>query len=214
MIPLLPPLGLCLFAYLFASISFAWWVARSHGINLREHGSGNLGATNVGRVLGGRWFAVVFIADVFKGILPVTLMQISLPAWEIPDAAAGWWLTACAAAAVIGHIAPCWHGFRGGKAVATSLGVIIALSPLVAAAAAGVWLLAWLVGLALGLGRSNAVAPASVCAALGAAGLQWWWFGWGEEALPITILVVLAAVLVVVRHRTNLQRLLPGRGSA
>ncbi|TVR12548.1 MAG: glycerol-3-phosphate acyltransferase [Planctomycetota bacterium] len=198
----------CLAAYLFASISFAWLVARAHGINLREHGSGNLGATNVGRVLGGRWFALVFAADVLKGLLPVLLMHYTLSLGQWPESAAGWWLTACAAAAVIGHIAPCWHGFRGGKAVATSLGVIIALSPLVAAAAAVAWCILWGLGVLLGLGRSGAVAPASVAAAITAAAMQWWWYGWSEGALPITLLVVVAAVLVVLRHRSNMRQFL------
>jgi glycerol-3-phosphate acyltransferase PlsY len=86
-------------AYLLGSLSAAYWAARLKGIDLRKHGSGNLGATNAGRVLGGRWFAIVFSADVLKGLAPVAV------AHQVPladEAQRGWLLVATAAAAVLG----------------------------------------------------------------------------------------------------------------
>ena len=200
-------------AYLIGSISFAWLVARAKGINLREHGSGNLGATNVGRVLGGRYFALVFVADFIKGFLPVFLMQLwlSLNASADGPSPSSWWQVAAAAAAVIGHIFPCWHGFKGGKAVATSLGVVIAISPIVAASAFAVWLVVWFAGKLGGLKSSAAVGPASILAATAAIIFQWYWFALNDPYTTNTTLVTVAGGLILIRHRSNLQNILRKR---
>jgi acyl-phosphate glycerol 3-phosphate acyltransferase len=130
---------LILGAYLLGSVSFAWLAAKSKGLDLRQHGSGNLGATNVGRVMGRSWFFVVFFADLAKGLLPVLLalmlveQQQAFPSLPV----------LVGAAAILGHIFTCFHGFKGGKAVATALGVLIALVYMAAAIAFGVWLLVW-----------------------------------------------------------------------
>ena len=199
-------------AYLLGSISFAWIAGRCKGIDLRAHGSGNLGATNAGRVLGGGWFAAVFCADVGKGVLPVLLAR-SLPATFAVDAdvtehqilqiAAG-------GGAILGHVFTLFHRFRGGKAVATSLGVLIGLMPALAGLCALTWGLAWAVGACLlHASRSAAVGPASVAAALAAP--AWWWLliadPLAEGARLRTAFVVLLSVLVVVRHRGNIARL-------
>ncbi|TVR44640.1 MAG: glycerol-3-phosphate acyltransferase [Planctomycetota bacterium] len=200
------------FAYLVASISFAWLVARWHGINLREHGSGNLGATNVGRVLGGRWFALVFILDCGKGWAPVAMMiWLISNATDPHPALLQWGPMSTGLAAVIGHIFPCYHGLRGGKAVATSLGVIIALSPIVAFIAFIAWLLAWAIGRLSGLRASMAVGPASVVAAIIAVSFQWWWLGLAGPQRGATLLISLAGALILWRHRSNLGDLLGRR---
>ena len=190
-------------AYLLGSISVAYWAGRINGKDLREHGSGNLGATNAGRVLGGRWFALVFLADLLKGLVPVLLARLIAP--HDP-----WPALACAAAVVLGHVFTCFHGFKGGKAVATALGVLMALVPLVAACTAGVWLTAWLIGwLAFGLGRSGSVGPASVLASAACPTAQILLAGdpWGAD-LAITSFLLLLATLVIVKHRSNIAKLL------
>ena len=207
------PWIICTLAYLLGSISFAWWVARAKGINLREHGSGNLGATNVGRVLGGRYFALVFFADFAKGFIPVLLMQQWL-SWSLgpeTNSASSWWQVGAGAAAVIGHIFPCWHRFKGGKAVATSLGVIIGISPVVAAVAFGTWVLAWAVGRLGSLKSSAAVGPASIVAAISAIVAQWYWYAITPPYAANTTLVTLAGALILIRHRSNLRNLFTRR---
>ncbi len=192
-------------AYLLGSLSFAWMAGKYKGIDLRQHGSGNLGATNAGRVLGGRWFIAVFLCDVLKGLLPVLVVMHRAPV-TVPGAV--YLPLAVAVGAILGHIFTCFHGFRGGKAVATSLGVLIGLFPLVALIALVVWLLVWGVGCAARLGRSNAVGPASVVAAMVApvAEVLLSQDPWGQD-LPRSIFIIALAVLVVIKHRSNLRKL-------
>ena len=180
-------------AYLLGSVSFAYWAGRIKGKDLRKEGSGNLGATNAGRVLGWHWFAAVFILDIAKGTLPVLASHSANDPW-LP--------IAVAAAAVLGHVFTCFHGFKGGKAVATSLGVLIGLAPPAAGIIFGCWLTAWLlVWLVLRLKRSDAVGPASILAAISAVpaylvtARPWQW--------PTLGFLALLAALVLIKHRSN-----------
>jgi len=198
-------------AYLLGAVSFAYLAGRANGIDLRQHGSGNLGATNAGRVLGAKWFAIVFSADVLKGLLPIIVAHL-LPC---PPEQRPWLLLATATAAILGHVFTCFHGFKGGKAVATSLGVLAALVWPVALIALGVWLLVWLIGWkAGGLGKAGAVGLASVVAALAVPPARLFlgpWLQcpqpWSATERPITVFLILLAVLVVVKHRSNIQKL-------
>jgi len=198
-------------AYLLGSLSFAWMAGKYKGIDLRQHGSGNLGATNAGRVLGGRWFIAVFTADVLKGLLPV-LVVTQLAPETVPGAA--YLPLAVAVGAIFGHIFTCFHGLRGGKAVATSLGVLIGLFPLVALIAFVVWLLVWGIGCVARLGRSNAVGPASVVAAVVApiAEVLLSRDPWGQD-LPRSVFIIALAALVVIKHRSNLHKLFARRAT-
>lgn len=195
-------------AYLLGSVSFAWIVGRLHGIDLRRHGSHSLGATNAGRVLGSRWFFVVFALDVAKGWAPVCAVK------QLPGSGADGGMVLVllvGAAAVLGHVFTCFHGFKGGKAVATALGVLIALLPLVAAVSFAIWLLALLSQWAvMSRSRSDAVGPASVVAAVAApiVHLVVAERPWNGPELPLTIFILLLAVLVVLRHRSNIAKLL------
>ncbi len=199
---------LVLGAYLLGSVSFAYWAGRINGKDLREHGSGNLGATNAGRVLGWHWFTVVFVLDIAKGTLPVL--------------AAGWVLTqamdqhadvtvlrflpiATATAAVLGHVFTCFHYFKGGKAVATSLGVLIGLAPPTAGVIFGSWITTWLlIWLALRLKRSEAVGPASIVGAISA--VPAYIFTSRPLLWPTLGFITLLAALVLVKHRSNFAR--------
>jgi glycerol-3-phosphate acyltransferase PlsY len=193
-------------AYFLGAVSFAWVAGRLNGIDLRQHGSGNLGATNAGRVLGTRWFVLVFTADVLKGLLPVLAAQLV----PCPPEQRPWLLLATAAAAILGHVFTCFHGFKGGKAVATSLGVLAALVWPVAATCLGVFLVVWLIGWRVcGLGKAGAVGISSVSAALAAPFARWAWYPapWTMPELPLTVFLILLAILVVAKHRANLQKL-------
>jgi glycerol-3-phosphate acyltransferase PlsY len=192
-------------AYIFGSLSFAYWAGRLNGKDLRQHGSGNLGATNAGRVLGWRWFALVFILDLAKGALPVLAA-----AWHLDQtmqqqgsiATLQFLPIATAAAAVLGHVFTCFHGFKGGKAVATSLGVLVGLAPLAAALILACWLLAWCaVWAGLRLGKSDAVGPASILAALAAVPA---YVLTANPVLPPTLwFLALLSLLILIKHRTN-----------
>ncbi len=201
--------------YLLGSISFAFLAGKLKGIDLREHGSGNLGATNAGRVLGPRWFALVLCCDVLKGVLPVLAARLLPAALGVEPAVVEHQVLMIAAgsSAVLGHVFTLFHHFRGGKAVATSLGVLIALLPLLALLCAGVWFVAWLIGIGIFKARkSAAVGPSSVVAAL-TAPVWWWWLvdhPMAPESRILTAFVVLLSVLVIVRHRSNIVKLVKG----
>lgn len=131
------PLLLTLAAYVAGSTPTSHWVARSvYGTDLRKEGSGNLGATNVYRVLGWKAAIPVVIVDILKGWAPTALFPL------IADSAAPAWTLAYGAGAVLGHVFSFWVGFRGGKGVATSAGVFLALAPLATLIALAVWLVA------------------------------------------------------------------------
>ncbi len=212
MIPVLL-VGSTLAAYLIGSISFAWMAGRLHGTDLRQHGSGNLGATNAARVLGGIWFPIVFSLDVLKGVAAVVLARLA-PGWldlTLETTLAQALLMSAAIAVVLGHVYPLYHQLRGGKAVATSLGVLASLVPLAAGLTLAVWLVLWcaLWGLTR-LRRSEAVGPASVGAAVALPIIHHLLNDapWGAEMRLISGTIVALALLVIWRHRDNLRRLL------
>lgn len=185
------PLTMILGAYLLGSIPFAVLVSRwRRGIDVRDFGSGNMGATNVLRVVGKGAGALTLLADLGKGLAPVLLAR----ALDLSPAEVG----LVALATVLGHLYPVFVGFRGGKGVATGLGVFLGMMPLATLLAVGVW--------AICLALSRYVSLSSILASL---------------SLPLIALlfsfpqiqVVFAAViglLVSYRHRENAQRLLAG----
>jgi acyl phosphate:glycerol-3-phosphate acyltransferase len=195
--------------YLLGSISFAYFAGRFNGVDLRQHGSKNLGATNAGRVLGRKWFFVVFTLDLAKGALAVAVAQ-HVPATDMSPTATVLLPYVAAAAAVLGHSFTCFHGFKGGKAVATSLGAIIMLAPKLAGYGAIVWVVVWIVGwLVFRAKKSNAVGPASVCASLILPIIHLYTaeFPWRMPELALTIFIFALSVLIIVRHRSNIARL-------
>ena len=197
------PLAL-LASYLLGSIPFGLLVARwAAGIDLREHGSRNIGATNVARTLGMKWGALVLLLDALKGLLPVLLLPSALLATS--DPAIDHLRVGCGLAAVCGHMFPCWLGFRGGKGVATALGVVSVLAP---------WatLAAFLVFAGI-LAATRYVSASSILAAVAFAVTQLALllpqpFAATHWSLAVFSLAV--PVLIIVRHRTNLVRLWRG----
>lgn len=181
-------------SYLLGATPTSFWVGKAfHGIDLREHGSGNLGATNAFRVMGWRSAAPVMAMDILKGFVPV---------WFFPGvtgASFGWTL-AFGAAAIVGHMFSLWVDFKGGKGMATSAGVFLALAPWAALAAVAIWLVVTF--------STRIVSVGSIAAAL---------------ALPVLVALLphqggrglvgftaTLAAFVIWAHRANVRRLLKG----
>jgi glycerol-3-phosphate acyltransferase PlsY len=122
-------IGLMVFSYLMGSISFAYLIGRLKGIDLRQHGSKNVGATNAGRVLGRKYFIIVFLLDALKGFVPTFLAGQILFHPDVNQSVSFMLWLAAAFCAIAGHNWPCWLKFKGGKGVSTSLGVVLAIYP-------------------------------------------------------------------------------------
>lgn len=205
-------------AFLAGSIPFGLLIARAKGVDIRKHGSGNIGATNVGRVLGRRFFFLCFALDLLKGLLPTLAMGAALGAlgaftMSMHDAA--WWLGA-AVASILGHVFCPWLGFKGGKGVATGLGALLGVFPLLSVAG-GVATVVWILAMLLW----RYVSLASIIAAITLAptiGLAWWLASRQRTGQttpePAMLLFVgigaLLTLLVVWTHRANIGRLRAG----
>lgn len=195
--------AIAIVSYLLGSIPAGYLVGRMAGIDIRKAGSGNIGATNVTRVLGKRYGYLVFAVDFVKGlaavILSILIAKHTQPSWSSPDL---FGITA-AVSSVIGHSFPVWLRFKGGKGVATSAGALFGLMPLAALVGALIWFVTFKL--------TRYVSVASITAAV---------------ALPIIIFVMTSlnqthrkglfyssiclAAVVVLRHRSNLSRLAHG----
>ena len=189
--------------YVLGSVPFGLLVSRMKGVDIRQHGSGNIGATNVWRVCGWRCGLPVFVLDVLKGVAAVLIAQWLAIRLDGDPAWAG---IAAATACILGHSFPIWLRFKGGKGVATSLGVLFGLMPLVSLGVLLLW--------AIVFKTSGYVSLASIVAALAlpllAGGAQCAGRGYGW---PCVGFAVIAALLVLVRHRSNIQRLRAGTES-
>ncbi len=187
-------------AYLLGSIPTSVWLGRAiKGVDLRDHGSGNAGATNAFRVLGKPIGSAVLLLDMLKGFLAVNLallQHVIIPGSEglmILKIALG-------LLAVLGHIFPVFAGFRGGKGVATITGVGLAIHPFAALAAMGVYLLVFLLTRISALGSLLAVLTYPV----------WMIWVFKSEYLTIRIFSMVVVLLVLITHRSNIQRLVQG----
>lgn len=184
-------------AYLVGAIPFGLLIARSRGVDIRQHGSGNIGATNVFRVLGKPLGIATFVLDALKGFGPVVIGMQLAP--ETPEAAG---LTA-GVATILGHSFPVYLGFKGGKGVATSAGVLLGLAPL----AAGIGLALW----AAVFAASRYVSLASITAAAAIPAVSWALYAPDRIATPIAL--TLLGLLIILRHRSNIRRLRDGTES-
>lgn len=186
--------ALLVVSYLLGAVPSSYLIGKAiHGIDLRDHGSGNLGATNAFRVLGVRSAAPVVLIDVGKGFVPV---------WLFPGfAGVGFgWTLAFGAAAIVGHMFSVWVGFKGGKGIATSGGVFLALAPWAVLGCLFVWCaLTFPTGyVSVGSIGTAVVLPVLVAITPHRGGDVLLWFAFG------------LAVLVVWAHRGNIRRLLRG----
>jgi len=187
------PVFYVLTAFFMGSLPFGHWLALARGVDLREQGSGNTGATNVGRVLGKKWGIFVFVLDLGKGWIAVALAQ---RIGNLPET----WSVTVGVFAVLGHVFSPWLGFRGGKGVATSAGILIGLAPWVALGVALIWFLTFQM--------SRTVSVASLCAATAFPLFVFWLM---PEQKVFQSISIGMTVLVWFRHRDNLKRLFQGK---
>jgi glycerol-3-phosphate acyltransferase PlsY len=197
------PLG----GYLAGSIPFGLLVARMKGVDIRKAGSGNIGATNVGRVLGKRWGYLCFFLDVMKGLIPVLGFGIyfgrdaSLRGLQII-----WLCVACAA--IMGHVFNIWLGFKGGKGVATAFGVVLGVFPYftyAGLAAFAVWIIVTLATRYVSVG--SIVAAVAFVPLFAAFNLP---LENVEKLAPLGMFAAAMACLIIIKHRGNIKRLLNG----
>lgn len=181
---------LILFGYLLGSVPTGFILGSMAGVDVRKAGSGNVGATNVARVAGKRQGILTLIGDTAKGVVPV-ILALQMGANLTTTVMAG-------AAAFVGHLYPVFLKFRGGKGVATALGVFVALAPV-----AALVLILMFIAIAL---SSRIVSVGSIATAM-AAPLILWLFSYP----PIVVgMAVFIAAAITLRHRSNIQRLLNG----
>ena len=197
-------------SYLLGSIPFGLLIGKAYGVDIREQGSGNIGATNLGRALGKRWAVAAFLLDFSKGILP-TLAALYV---TVEDSDERLYLGILAGtAAILGHTFPLYLRFRGGKGVATTLGVITGVAPPATVLAGIVWLGVYLKTRTVSISSlaTGATLPLGI---------------WGTELLyqqtyftllyqqtDFTARIVFSiaiAALIFLRHRTNIVRILRG----
>lgn len=194
-------------AYVIGSTPFGVIIARDRGVDLRSAGSGNVGATNVGRVMGRQWGYLCFVLDVSKGLGPVALAGCLLGTFDggataLQQAS----LLSVGLAVVLGHVLSFWLRFRGGKGVATSLGMVLGMWPyftLAGLVALGVWIVVTL--------ASRYVSLGSIVAALafGPLFIAFNFSRW-RQLLPLLAFAAVIVGMIVIRHRSNIARLLAG----
>ena len=187
-------------AYLAGSIPSAVWVGRLfYGVDVRTQGSGNAGATNTIRVLGVKAGIPVLLFDVFKGWLAVYLSRYFTPA-DFTYQQETILRISMAVAAVLGHVFPVFAGFRGGKGIATLLGVGIALYPYAALSVLGIFILVFLIG--------RYVSVASITGAISFPLLVI--FVFNPHSIPLILLAVFVGIFVPLTHHRNIRRLING----
>lgn len=191
----MPSAALCLLAsYFLGAIPTSHLVSRVFArIDLREHGSGNLGATNLYRVLGWKYAIPVALFDIAKGAVPVLLFAPQVSDSEL-------FAVACGVAAILGHVFSVFVGFKGGKGVATAAGVMLGLTPLALGVAASIWVLILLLTGYVSLASIAAAAVLPFAAYL----LE------KPRAPELLWIVALVGASVILLHRRNIQRLLKG----
>jgi len=191
--------GVC--AYLLGAVPFGFLIARMRGVDIRTVGSGNIGATNVFRSVSKPLGILTFALDVLKGFCGV---------WFIPPVLARWLGVSyygmalplfCGAMTVVGHNWTCFLGFRGGKGIATSAGMLLGLSPIGVAIALGVWVITFI--------TTRYVSVASIVAAVALGGVVWP-LHLREEGACFAAVLTLLALVAIWKHRTNIARLRAG----
>ncbi|KAA9038594.1 glycerol-3-phosphate 1-O-acyltransferase PlsY [Ginsengibacter hankyongi] len=187
-------------AYLIGSIPTALIISKSFfGVDIREYGSGNMGATNTFRVLGAKFGTIVMAGDMLKGILAVALYNL-LPYYLTNELDRTNLMIGLGLAAVLGHIYPIWAQFRGGKGVATLFGMLLAIQPVVAASCVGVFLLVLFLTRYVSLSSILAGVALPIC-------VLW---VYNEKEVFYRVFAVAVAALVVLTHQKNISRLLKG----
>lgn len=194
---------LIVLAYLIGSIPTAVWVSRYFfGIDIRDYGSGNAGATNCYRVLGSKWGTFVMVVDMLKGVV-ATSLYLLIPFYMEDELERTNFMIGLGLAAVLGHIFPLWADFKGGKGVATLFGMVVAIQPLVAVCCIGVFLFV--------LYLTRFVSLSSILASVAFA--VFILFIFNEKETLYRVFAVAVALMVVLTHQKNINRILNGTES-
>ena len=187
-------------AYLIGSIPTALLISKHFfGVDIREYGSGNMGATNTFRVLGSKFGTIVMVGDMLKGIVAVALYNL-LPYYLTNELDRTNLMIGLGLAAVAGHIYPVWAQFRGGKGVATLFGMLLAIQPIVAASCVAVFLLVLFLTRYVSLSSILAGVALPICVL---------WI-YNEKEVFYRVFAVAVAALIVLTHQKNISRLLKG----
>lgn len=201
-------LAMTLFAYLLGAVPFGLLIGFSRGIDIRHHGSNNIGATNAGRVLGRKWGYLCLTLDILKGFVPVFLASRVLTHAPHQPAVLGQWLV-IAVSAVLGHTLPVYLGFKGGKGVATTVGVALGIYPYFTIAMTIALVVYAAVRFATGYVSAGSLAIAVVFPAAFAGYVAWSNFHF-VQMWPLLAVAILLGALIIVRHKSNIRRLLRG----
>lgn len=194
---------LIILAYLLGSIPTAVWVSKYFfGIDIRNYGSGNAGATNTFRVLGSKAGSFVFAVDMLKGFMAVDLAYF-ISKYQLDNMALTNFQILLGIAAVIGHVFPIWADFKGGKGIATLFGMILAIQPIVAASLVAVFFIM--------LFMTRYVSLSSIAASIAFPVMIFFIFK--EPEMMYRVFAVATACLVVLTHHKNINRLLTGNES-
>ncbi len=196
-------LAVFFWSYLIGSIPNGYLIGKLNGLDIREYGSHNIGATNVRRILGRDWSILCFVLDFLKGWLPVLIIGQHLAAHWACGAASG--SLVAAIAAVCGHIFPVWLKFKGGKGVATSLGVVCGLAFIPLLAGVGAWLAVF-----YGCKRIVSLASMAAVTVMAIVSLSMYFAGCPTMPFFTALLIVILAGLVIIRHKDNIIRLING----
>ena len=193
-------------AYLLGATPFGLIMGKLNGIDIREVGSGNIGATNVWRSVGKAWGLAAFFCDFMKGLLPVLLARIVASHW--PSLALPAWLPlASGIAAVAGHLFPVWLGFKGGKGIATGFGMLVGLTPILVLTAFGLFVVTVAISRYISLGSLIAAVflaiaawPLHFCGMLGF-----------QRDIPLCVFIMVLSLFAIWKHKSNIKRLCEGR---
>lgn len=191
---------LIIIAYLIGSIPTALIVSRKFfGVDIRDYGSGNMGATNTFRVLGKKYGSIVMVADILKGMLAVALYNL-LPYYLSNELQRTNFMLALGISAVIGHIFPIYANFKGGKGVATLFGMILAIQPVIAISCVGVFLVVLFLTRYVSLSSMLGAVMLPICVL---------WI-WNDDVVLYRVFAILVAAMVILTHQKNIGRILRG----
>ncbi len=192
-----------LFSYLFGSIPWGFLIGKLNGVDIRKVGSGNIGATNVTRSIGKWWGRLCFLLDLLKGFIPVLIVSQLLlhKVFEDPEQ---FGQIIAALGAIVGHMFSVFMGFKGGKGISTIFGVLLGTSPYSFLVAGVVWLVVFLAS------RYVSLASIAACAVLPVAATFFSYFKVSYHSIWILAFLYLIGILAIIRHTSNIKRLMNG----
>jgi len=188
--------------YILGSLPFSFWLGKMKGVDIRRVGSGNVGATNLARSVGAGWGTIAFILDLGKGLLAVVLAGYIFSLFEDNLTSSAMLKIIGGIMSICGHNWSMWIKFKGGKGVATSAGVFLGLAPIPLVLSLAVWLVVFAFFRYVSLASIISMISLPIWMLVGIG---------GKVALPIIVFSCIVTVLIIIRHRSNIRRLIQGR---